>query len=75
MLDAVLSTKIDLFLGTSPLPLPAAPPNIGIWAVLHEVRSDYAQILTCLFLMIEGAGRMSLDFIVSISKKVYRMSE
>src|SRR6476660_3747336 len=75
MIVAVLSTKISLYLGTSPLPLPPAPPKMGIWAVLHEVRSDYAQILTCLFLLIEGAGRRSLDFIISTSKKVYRMSE
>jgi len=75
MIVAVLSTKVSLYLGTSPLPAPPAPPKTGIWAVLHEIRSDYAQILTCLFLLIEGAGRRSLDFIISTSKKVYRMSE
>jgi len=75
MIVAVLSTKIGLYLGTSPLPLPPAPPKEGIWAVLHEVRSDYAQILTCLFLLIEGAGRRSLDFIVSTSKKLYKMDQ
>ncbi|HXB43229.1 MAG TPA: DoxX family protein, partial [Puia sp.] len=65
MIVAVLSTKIDLYFGTSPLPLPPAPPKMGIWAVLHESRSDFAQIMTCLFLLIEGAGRRSLDFRVS----------
>jgi putative oxidoreductase len=75
MVVAVLSTKIDLYLGTSPLPLPPAPPKSGIWAVLHEIRSDYAQILTCLFILIEGAGRRSLDFVISTSSKVYRISE
>ena len=75
MIVAVLSTKIDLYFGTSPLPLPPAPPKTGIWAVLHEIRSDYAQILTCLFLLIEGAGRRSFDFIISTSKKVYSMSQ
>jgi uncharacterized membrane protein YphA (DoxX/SURF4 family) len=74
MIVATLSTKIGLYFGTSPLPLPPAPPKMGGWAVLHEIRSDYAQILTCLFLLIEGAGRRSLDFIISTSKKVYRMS-
>ncbi|MDP4261778.1 MAG: DoxX family protein [Bacteroidota bacterium] len=61
MIVAILSTKISLYLGTSPLPIPPAPPKIGIWAVLHETRSDYAQVLICLFLLIEGAGRWSLD--------------
>lgn len=75
MIVAVLSTKIDLYFGTSYLPLPPAPPKMGIWAVLHEIRADYAQILTCLFLLIEGAGRRSLDFIVSTSKKVYSINE
>jgi putative oxidoreductase len=75
MIVAVLSTKIDLYFGTSPLPLPPAPPKEGIWAVLHEIRSDYSQILTCLFLLIEGSGRRSIDFIISTSKKVYSISE
>jgi putative oxidoreductase len=73
MIVAVLSTKIDLYLGTSPLPLPPALPKVGMWAVLHEIRSDYAQILVCLFLLLEGAGRLSLDFIISTSKKVYNI--
>jgi putative oxidoreductase len=71
MIVAILSTKIDLYFGRSPLPLPPAPPKMGIWAVLHEIRSDYAQLLTCLFLVIEGAGRKSIDFIISTSNKVY----
>jgi putative oxidoreductase len=75
MIVAVLTTKIGLYMGTSPLPLPPAPPKIGMWAVLHEIRSDYAQVLTCLFLLIEGAGRRSLDFVIATSKKLYSMSE
>ncbi|HEY2349123.1 MAG TPA: DoxX family protein, partial [Puia sp.] len=51
MIMAVLSTKIDLYFGVSPLPTPPALPITGFWAVLHEIRSDYAQILGCLFLL------------------------
>jgi len=61
MLVAMASTKIPLYLGTSPLPLPPVPPQVGLWAVLHEIRSEYAQILTVLFLFIAGPGRWSLD--------------
>lgn len=61
MVVAMLTTKITLFLGTSPLPLPAAPPKVGIWAVLHETRSDWAQLVCCLFLVVVGAGALSLD--------------
>ena len=75
MVVAVLSTKISLYLGTSPLPAPPAPPKIGIWAVLHEIRSDFAQIFVCLFLFIEGAGRCSLDFAMSPARKFFRISK
>src|SRR5215470_1175837 len=61
MLVAMLSTKISLFFGTSPLPPPPSPPVMGIWAVLHEIRSEYAQLLTVLFLAINGPGPWSLD--------------
>jgi putative oxidoreductase len=61
MIVAILSTKISLYLGTSPLPLPPALPQVGLWAVLHEIRSDYAQIMTVIFLLINGPGKWSLD--------------
>ena len=61
MIVAILSTKISLYLGTSPLPLPPSPPQFGMWAVLHEVRSEYAQLLTTAFLLLNGPGKWSLD--------------
>ncbi len=61
MLVAMLSTKPRLFLGTSPLPPPPVPPQLGIWAVLHEVRSEYAQLMSCVFLLIAGPGPWSVD--------------
>ncbi len=71
MIVAVLTTKIALYYGTSPLPMPPAPPKMGFWAVLHEIRADYAQIMVCLFLLIEGSGKVSLDFRKAVSKKSY----
>ena len=65
MVVAMLSTLIPLYLGTSPLPLPQVPPQIGFWAVLHEIRSEYAQLLTCAFLAVEGPGRWSLDALLA----------
>jgi putative oxidoreductase len=61
MVVAILTTKIALYLGTSPLPLPPSPPKVGFWAVMHESRSDYAQILTSTFLLIAGPGPWSFD--------------
>src|SRR3984957_19827403 len=61
MVVAILTTKIGLYLGTSPLPLPPALPKVGFWAVMHESRSDYAQLLTSIFLLVVGPGSWSLD--------------
>src|SRR5262245_10430584 len=65
MLVAMATTKIALFLGTSPLPLPPAPPQVGIWAVLHDIRSDYAQLMRVLFLAIAGPGSWSVDAVLA----------
>ena len=64
MIVAIASTKIPLYLGTYPLPLPPVPPQIGFWAVLHEVRSEYAQLLNCAFLLVVGPGPWSVDALV-----------
>ncbi len=68
MIVAILSTKISMYMGTSPLPLPPVPPQIGFWAVLHEIRSDFAQIITSIFLLINGPGKLSLDAVFSKQK-------
>src|ERR1044072_2530478 len=65
MIGAMLSTKTPMFLGASPLPLPPVPPQIGFWAVLHEIRSEYAQLFTCAFLMVVGPGRWSVDALLA----------
>jgi len=69
MIVAILSTKISMYLGTSPLPLPPVPPQVGLWAVLHEVRSEYAQMLTALFLLVNGPGEWSLDAVLQRRKR------
>ena len=70
MIVAMLSTKISLYLGTSPLPLPPALPQVGMWAVLHEIRSEYAQIMTVAFLLINGPGKWSLDALLQREGKL-----
>ena len=74
MVVAILSTKIALYFGTSPLPKPAAPPFSGWWAVLHESRSDYAQLLCCIYLLISGPGPWSLDALLQRWRGAPRVS-
>src|SRR5215510_6064161 len=69
MMVAMVSTKISLYLGTSPLPLPPVPPQIGLWAVLHEIRSEYAQLMTTAFLLVAGPGPWSLDALLIPKRK------
>ena len=33
----------------------------GFWKMAHEARTDYTMLLGCLFLLIVGAGRWSMD--------------
>ncbi len=70
MIVAILSTKISLYLGTSPLPLPPVPPQAGIWAVFHEIRSASAQLLTTAFLLMNGPGRWSLDALLHRHRQI-----
>jgi uncharacterized membrane protein YphA (DoxX/SURF4 family) len=65
MIVAILSTKISMYLGTSPLALPPVPPQTGFWAVMHEWRSDIAQLACALFLLLEGPGPWSVDALFS----------
>jgi putative oxidoreductase len=69
MVVAILTTKIGLYLGTSPLPLPPALPKVGFWAVMHEARSEYAQILTSIYLLVVGPGSWSLDALLHRRRK------
>src|SRR3954468_7224189 len=74
MIVAMLSTKISLYLGTSPLPLPPSPPQIGFWAVLHEIRSEYAQIIVALYLLVNGPGKWSIDALLDKLRTVKTLS-
>ena len=49
MLVAILSTKIPILL------------DRGFWAMAHESRTDFSMLLGSIFLLIVGAGRLSLD--------------
>jgi uncharacterized membrane protein YphA (DoxX/SURF4 family) len=62
MTVAIVSTKLPILLG-HPIwgfSLPKLP-QYGIWATLHEARTDLAMYFGLLFLLIVGAGPCSCD--------------
>ncbi|NVB82736.1 MAG: DoxX family protein [Kofleriaceae bacterium] len=64
MIVAILSTKIPIYQNTNPLPAAPAPPTHGLAAALHDGRTDLAQLLTSIFLLIVGPGPWSVDALI-----------
>ena len=62
MLVAILSTKIPILLGHGFWGFSLRTvPYYGFWGMLHEGRTDLAMLLGSIFLLIVGAGSMSVD--------------
>ncbi len=49
ILVAIATTKVPMLLKS------------GVWAMLHEARTDFSMLLGLVFLLITGAGTLSLD--------------
>ena len=62
MLVAILSTKIPILLrhGFWGFSLRSLPYG-GFWGMAHEARTDFSMLLGSIFLLIVGAGALSLD--------------
>ena len=59
---AILSTKIPILLGRSFWRFSLSKlPSYGFWSAAHEARVDYAMLLGSIFLLIVGAGALSID--------------
>ena len=50
---AIISTKIPILI------------NEGFWKMAHEARTDFSMFLGLIFLLIVGAGKISIDAIIS----------
>jgi uncharacterized membrane protein YphA (DoxX/SURF4 family) len=59
---AILSTKIPILLGHGfwVFTLPKLQ-RYGFWSMAHEARTDFCMWIGCLFLVIVGAGTLSVD--------------
>jgi uncharacterized membrane protein YphA (DoxX/SURF4 family) len=62
MLGALISTKVPILLGRDLGPFAVRDlDRYGFWSIAHESRTDLALLLGLMFLLIEGAGRWSVD--------------
>ena len=63
---AIVSTKVPMLLGHGfgPFSLPKLP-RYGFLSMVHEARTDFSMWLGSLFLVIVGAGPLSLDALLS----------
>ena len=59
---AIIVTKIPILIGQNLGPFIVRELKIyGFWSTAHEIRTDLAMWLGCLFLIINGSGGMSVD--------------
>ena len=62
MLVAILSTKVPILLGYGFLGFSLRNvPYYGFWGMAHEMRTDWSMLLGSIFLLIVGAGTLSID--------------
>jgi putative oxidoreductase len=62
MIVALIATKLPILLehGFGPFSLPDFK-RYGFWSAQHESRADLTMLLGCLYLLIVGSGRWSVD--------------
>lgn len=70
MIVAIVSTKVPILLGHDfwIFHVPKVP-RYGFWSMLHEARADFDMLLGSLYLLIVGAGRWSLDSLLSRDRR------
>ncbi len=63
MIVALVSTKLPILLGhdVGMFHLGADVKRTGFWTTMHESRADLTMLLGCIYLLIVGAGKWSLD--------------
>ena len=70
---AILSTKVPILLGHSFWTFTLRElPSYGFWSMMHEARTDLAMWMGSLFLLVVGAGSVSLDAMMTRGKTIER---
>lgn len=71
MLVAIACTKVPILLGHGYLSFAnPSTSKTGFWSMLHEARTDLSMLLGSVFLLLVGAGALSLD--VAIARRMAR---
>lgn len=66
MCVALVSIKVPILMGQEFLGFSLRPlPRYGFWSMMHESRNDFCMLLGSLFLLMVGAGKWSLDRVLS----------
>jgi uncharacterized membrane protein YphA (DoxX/SURF4 family) len=67
---AILSTKVPILLGHGywGFTLPKLP-HYGFWSMMHEARTDLSMWMGLLFLLIVGAGSISVDGLLTRGRR------
>jgi putative oxidoreductase len=66
MCVALMSIKVPILLGQEFLGFSLRPlPRYGFWSMMHESRNDICMLLGAIFLFVVGAGKWSLDRLLS----------
>lgn len=66
MIMAIVSTKIPILLGHGFWGFNLRElSHYGFWSMAHEMRNDWSMLLGAIFLLIVGAGRVSLDHCIA----------
>jgi putative oxidoreductase len=63
MIVALVSTKLPILMGHDVWMFHLAQDikRTGFWSMMHEARADLTMLFGCVYLLIVGAGRWSLD--------------
>lgn len=71
MFVALVSTKIPILLGQEFLGFSLRKVSYyGFWGFMHESRTDLAMLFSSIFLLIVGAGRISIDTLLAKKRGV-----
>lgn len=73
MLVAIVSTKIPILLGCEFWGFSLRKVSYyGFWGMAHEARTDFAMLFGSIFLLIVGAGKLSVDAYLARQRRKIR---